>query len=140
MYKSKNLTTFKNRANATKGTTMGQVNDALGKLTEFNKGVKKLNEMNKSNQQLQQDVNLLSTYMQYSDMNKEESAMEYDKYKRRFMENVGKSGMNYTFPEFDDFYKNRTLGTIDGIEYSPSDFIDPFDKEKLNTILNNMGN
>ncbi len=40
----------------------------------------------------------------------------------------------------DDFYKNRTLGTIDGIEYSPSDFIDPFDKEKLNTILNNMGN
>ena len=84
-------------------------------------------------------IEKLITLKQFQDFSKDMSMKEYEQYKTNFMNMVEKDKVeDYTFPDFEDFYKQRTLATIKGDTYSPSDLKVSFDNqniEKMNRIL-----
>ena len=138
-YKSRNLNITRNRASAASKNTLSDLNDALAGMSEFKTGVQDLLKIRKRTSADKKSIEKLITLKQFQDFSKDMSMKEYEQYKTNFMNMVEKDKVeDYTFPEFEDFYRQRTLATIKGDTYSPSDLKVSFDNqniEKMNRIL-----
>ena len=130
-YKAKSLKAGKVKASSAQSASLDKLNSAIFKQNMYNQGIKDMQTQEKAYQGLQRDVSLLSQYSQMRSLNKESSLKEYDRYKNNFSSLIETGEYsNFTMPTFEEFYENRVLGTINGVELSPSDVA------SRNSILN----
>lgn len=138
-YKSKNLNITRNRASAANTSALTDLNNALSGMNEFKTGVQDLLKIQKRTAKDKQSIQKLVTLQQFKNFSEDMSMKEYEQYKTNFMGMVEKDKIeDYTFPDFADFYKQRTLATIKGETYSPSDLKVSYDNlniEKMNRIM-----
>tara|TARA_Y100001938_G_C8035748_1_gene403229 strand:- start:626 stop:1057 length:432 start_codon:yes stop_codon:yes gene_type:complete len=138
-YKSRNLNITRNRASAANTSALTDLNDALSGMNEFKSGVQDLLKIKKRTDKDKQSIQKLVTLQQFKNFSEDMSMKEYEQYKTNFMDMVEKDKIeDYTFPDFEDFYKQRTLATIKGDTYSPSDLKVSYDNlniEKMNRIM-----
>ena len=138
-YKSKNLNITRNRASAANTSALTDLNNALSGMNEFKTGVQDLLKIQKRTAKDKQSIQKLVTLQQFKNFSEDMSMKEYEQYKTNFMGMVEKDKIeDYTFPDFADFYKQRTLATKKGETYSPSDLkvsYDNLNNEKINRIM-----
>jgi len=136
-YKSKNLSRSRNRAIAAKNDTNLELNKALGSLADFKRESEMLEKIKKVNNEFQSTVDTIGIYTKYYGQKRRNDLEDYNSWKNKFNTLVEEKGYEESsFPEFEDWRKNRTLANVGGRSMTYSDFnVEPIDIDKMNDIL-----
>ena len=122
--------------------TQGALHQALSDIGSAKRGIKSLNEKVVIDEKSNKELRVVGMYGKMKSDDKELKRVDYDQFKSNYDKAIASGDYadgNNSFPEFNDWYQNRTKATIDGNLVSATDLNQgELDVEKLNLIMQLM--
>jgi|TARA_R110000824_G_scaffold386715_3_gene581727 hypothetical protein len=125
-----------------KADTQGDLHLALADINSAKRNIKDLNKQIVSDEKSNKELRMLGYYGKMKADDRELKRTDYDKFKSSYDKAISSgnyTGANNSFPEYDDWYENRTKASINGNLVSASDLEQgSFDVDQLNLIMQLM--
>jgi hypothetical protein len=138
-YKSKNLSRTRRKVVSAKTGQQDNLFKALDSLQTFKSENKELTELNEKISEGMLGTAVLRNVTENRRRGKAIGREKYDTWKESFDSFVQDNKYtNVSFPEFDDWYKNRTKASINNKKMSISDMSFENDPERFNILMNMM--
>jgi hypothetical protein len=138
-YKSKNLSRTRRLASSAKADTQADLHKAISNIGEASRGIKSLNEKVAKNAASDRDIQVIGHYAKIKDDDKDLKRTEYSEYKNKYNMAIDSGDYDHPsnfFPEFDDWYQNRTSASLGGSLMSASKLKQgAFDVNSLNIMM-----
>jgi len=141
-YKSKNLSSSRGKAHTAAGETQGLLHDAIANIGAASRGIKSLDARMKRSALADRDIRYTAYAAKRRSDDKLLKRKDYDKWQGKWQKAVSDDeyqGKDNFFPEFDDWYTNRTDAKIGGKSISYSDMnMGNYDVDNINLIMKLM--
>jgi hypothetical protein len=122
-YQSKNLSRSRRKASSARADTQGALHAAIAKIGESRRDIKKLNEKIVKDDTSNRELQVIGMYGKRKEADKTLKRADYDEFKSSYKAAIDSGEFDHPnnfFPEFEDWYVNRTKASIGGSLQSAS--------------------